>query len=202
MVKNNLDTIFSTNITNFSSKYLDYIKKLITTFNVQQIEILVKKIIEAREKGSNIFIIGNGGSASTASHYANDISIGSKSVKKPFKAISLTDNQAIITAIANDYGYDQIFVKQLQILAKQGDLIISISASGNSKNIIKALEYGNRNNIDTISITGFDGGQAKKISKYIVHIETNIGEYGPVEDLHMILAGLLGSYFVRLVDSE
>ncbi|MBI96512.1 sugar isomerase [bacterium] len=199
MSLNNLDKFFTNNVEDFSANYLNYLKVLIDKVNTNHIAQVVNRILDARENDSQIFFLGNGGSASTASHYANDISIGSNTLNKPFKAISLTDNQAIITAIANDYGYDQIFVRQLKVLANEGDLIVCITASGNSENIVKAINYANNNKIHTIAITGFDGGKCKKLANQNIHIDTEIGEYGPVEDLHIILAGLIGSYLVRHV---
>ncbi len=128
---NNLDKFYTEKISDFSKSYFSYISSLLEKINNNECEKLVKEIIKARDRNSNIFFIGNGGSASTASHFSNDISIGSKSLKKPFKAISLTDNQAIITALANDYGYEKVFEYQLRNLANKNDLLIVISASGN-----------------------------------------------------------------------
>ena len=93
----------------------------------------------------------------------------------PIRAISLTDNQAIITAIANDYGYEYIFAKQLEVLASPNDILVAITASGNSKNIIKALEIAEKIGMETLSITGFDGGIAKEISNNNIHVKTNQG---------------------------
>ena len=142
------------------------------------------------------------GSASTATHFANDIAIGTRSTDKPFKAVSLSDNQAIVTAIANDYGFEKIFKNQLEVYGKEGDIVIAISASGNSENLIQAIEYANDHKIDTFALTAFDGGKLKNISNGNIHIPTEINEYGPAEDLHMILAGIIGSYLIRLVRSE
>ena len=152
-------------------------------------------LLESRDSGSTTFFLGNGGSASTATHFVNDISLGSRQFKKPFRAISLCDNQAVITAIANDDGYENIFLQQLQTLAKPGDTIVCISASGNSKNLIKAIEYANDNNIYVVGLTAFDGGYLKENCNLNIHVPTKVGEYGPAEDLHMVVCGLVGSYF-------
>ena len=139
--------------------------------------------------------IGNGGSASTASHFVNDISLGSRQFENPFKAISLCDNQAVITAIANDDGYENIFLQQLQTQADAGDSLVCISASGNSQNLIKAIDWSKKHNIFTVSLTAFDGGYLKQNTDLNIHVPTKIGEYGPAEDLHMVICGLVGSYF-------
>lgn len=199
---NNLDKFFCNDVKHFSELYFNYLSKIFKEINYKDIEIFSKELIKSRNISSNIFFIGNGGSASTASHFANDIAVGSKSLEKPFKALSLTDNQAIITAIGNDYGYEYIFVKQLQIYAKKNDLLVSISASGNSENLVKAIKYCNSEGIKTLSLTSFDGGILKEISNFNLHIPTEIGEYGPAEDIHMIIAGLIGSYLIRYVKNE
>ena len=107
---------------------------------MSDIEKFTKVLLESRERASSVFFIGNGGSAATASHFANDIAIGTRTDEKPFRAISLCDNQAVITAIANDDGYEEIFSQQLQVLLKKQDVVIAISASGNSPNLIRAIE--------------------------------------------------------------
>ena len=143
--------------------------------------------------------MGNGGSAATASHFANDLSIGSDSYEKPFRAISLTDNQAIITAISNDFGFEDVFVKQLRVLGRPGDVAVAISASGNSSNLLAAFAYAKTVGIKTIAITAFDGGKLKNIADEGIHVPTGPREYGPAEDAHMVLDHLVGAYLMRLV---
>ena len=199
---NNLDHFYNADITHFSKNYFSYLEKLFKGIDHYQIKIFVEKLIQARHEGKNIFFIGNGGSAATASHFANDIAIGTKSYKKPFKAISLTDNQAIISAIGNDYGFEFIFSKQIENFGNNNDLLIAISASGNSLNLINAFKIAKSKNIKTISITAFDGGKIKDMADNNIHIPTGSGEYGPAEDIHMILAGLVGSFLIRFVLDE
>ncbi len=196
---NKLDQLYDGCFTNFSKGYLNYLQNLISNIDTGKLNLFFEIIIDARSKDKKIFFIGNGGSAATASHFANDISIGSKSLVKPIRAISLTDNQAIITAIANDYGYENIFSKQLEVLASPNDILVAITASGDSENIIKALNFAKDLGMETLAITGFDGGLSKKLAANNIHIATKKGEYGPVEDIHMMIAGLIGSYLVRFV---
>lgn len=161
-----------------------------------------QSILAAREAGKKIIFLGNGGSAATASHFVNDIAIGTRSPHKPFKAIALTDNMAIVTAIGNDDGFEEIFVKQLEVYLETGDLVVAISASGNSPNVIKAVQLCKRRGNSVVGITGFDGGELKKICDINVHVQTEKAEYGPVEDVHMVLDHLLGSYLIRHVQKE
>ena len=201
---NELDKIFfqSKNANAFATGYLNYLSQVLSKFNVEEIAAFVKVLMEARERDAQIFFMGNGGSATTASHFANDLAIGTRSWSKPFRAMSLADNQAIVTAISNDNGYENIFVMQLQALMKKGDAVVAISASGNSKNLIRALEYANSKGVVTVGITSFDGGQLREIAKLGVHVPANKGEYGPAEDAHMVLNHLIGAYLNRLVASE
>ena len=179
----------------FSDEYLEYLTALIAQLDRSAISRFADLLLESRENKTTTFFLGNGGSASTATHFVNDVSLGSRQFEKPFRAISLCDNQAVITAIANDDGYENIFLQQLQTLATAGDTIVCISASGNSKNLIKAIEYARESNIYVVGLTAFDGGYLKDNCDLNIHVPTKIGEYGPAEDLHMVICGLVGSYF-------
>ena len=179
----------------FSDEYLEYLTTLIAQLDRSAISQFADLLLQSRENKTTTFFLGNGGSASTATHFVNDVSLGSRQFEKPFRAISLCDNQAVITAIANDDGYENIFLQQLQTLATAGDTIVCISASGNSKNLIKAIEYARENNIYVVGLTAFDGGYLKNNCDLNIHVPTKIGEYGPAEDLHMVICGLVGSYF-------
>ncbi len=196
---NNIDNFFNKNPSLFASAYFDYLSKVLKSIDTNSISNFIELLMKARDQESNIFFIGNGGSAATASHFANDLSIGTNSYTKPFKAISLTDNQAIITAIANDYGYEDVFVRQLKVLGKKNDLLIAISASGNSPSLIKAFEYAKSAGINTVGITAFDGGKIKQMSDLSIHVPTKEKEYGPAEDAHMILDHLISAYLGRAI---
>jgi D-sedoheptulose 7-phosphate isomerase len=153
-------------------------------------------LTDARDHGRNVFFIGNGGSASTAGHFANDLSMGTRSWTKPLRATSLCDNVSIITALGNDFSYAEIFVRQLQIHMRRGDVVVAISASGNSPNVVRAIEFANSNQGISVGITGFDGGQLAKLARIVVHVPTNAGEYGPAEDVHLILDHLVTAFLV------
>ncbi|SVB43560.1 uncharacterized protein METZ01_LOCUS196414 [marine metagenome] len=167
--------------------------------DTDEIGRFIETLLDARERGATIFLIGNGGSAATASHWANDLALGTNAYEHPFRALSLTDNVAVLTALGNDLGYDEIFVRQLRILGKKGDVLVGISASGNSPNLLKAFEHSLSVGIKTIAITGFDGGKMKTMADEGIHVPTAPGEYGPAEDVHMVLNHLVCAYLMRLV---
>jgi D-sedoheptulose 7-phosphate isomerase len=134
-----------------------------------------------------------------ASHFANDLSIGPRKLgTQAYRAISLSDNNTVLTAAGNDLGYDTVFVEQLRTLLDAGDVVIAISASGNSPNILKAVEYANQLGAVTIGFTGFDGGALGSMVSEHVNVATPKGDYGPVEDLHLMLNHLIWPYLVRL----
>lgn len=196
---NNIDRFFDPDAALFAKRYIEYLSRVLGGIDVGEIKRFIDTLLDARNRGATIFFIGNGGSAATASHFANDLGYGTDSYDKPFRAISLTDNQAVVTALANDTGYDEIFVRQLRVLGRHGDVLVAISASGNSPNLIRAIEYAAQANIRTIAITAFDGGQMKKMAEQGIHVATAAKEYGPAEDAHMMLDHLVGAYLARIV---
>ena len=196
---NNLDRIFTKDPVAFAGAYLDYLTSVLKTIDTREIGQFIETLLDARERGATIFFIGNGGSAATASHFANDIAIGTNSYEKPFRAVSLTDSNAIITAVGNDFGFEEIFVRQLRVLGRPGDVVVAISASGNSPNLIRAFDYAKSIGIKTVAITAFDGGKMKQIADEGVHVPTAPKEYGPAEDAHMVLDHLVGAYLMRFI---
>lgn len=196
---NNIDRIFTADPVAFAAAYIDYLKSVLDRIDTQEIGRFVNTLLDARKRGATIFFIGNGGSAATASHFANDLSIGTNEYEQPFRALSLTDNVPIISAIGNDFGYEEIFVRQLRVLGRQGDVLVSISASGNSPNLLRAMEHSKQVGIKTVAITAFDGGKMKVMADEGIHVPTEPKEYGPAEDVHMVLDHLVGAYLMRYV---
>jgi D-sedoheptulose 7-phosphate isomerase len=196
---NGIDNFFTKDIEEYSRAYFGYLAEIFEKIDTNEIKEFVELLMKTREKGGTIFFMGNGGSAATASHFANDLAIGTNDYIKPFKAISINDNMPVLTAISNDFGYDEIFIRQLKIYAAKDDIVVGISASGNSQNLINAFKYCSSVGIKTVALTAFDGGKMKKIADQGVHIPTNKKEYGPAEDLHMILDHLIGSYLMRKI---
>ncbi len=198
---NNLDRIFTCDVEVFARSYFDYLADIFNKMNITEISSFVSILLSARERGAMIYFIGNGGSAATASHFANDLAFGTNDYTKPFRVMSITDNVPVLTALGNDYGYEDIFVRQLKVYGKSGDVLVGISASGNSPNLVSAFEYAKQKSIETVSITAFDGGKLKEISDNGIHVPTENKEYGPAEDVHMILDHLVGNYLMRFVQN-
>lgn len=199
---NNLDRIYGQDPAQFAAAYFDYLHSVVQRVSPQEIAGFIRTLLQARARGATVYFIGNGGSAATASHFANDLTIGTNDYERPFRIVSLTDNVAVLTAIGNDFGYDEVFVRQLRVLARRDDVLVGISASGNSPNLIKAFEYANSAGIKTVALTAFDGGKLKAIAHEGVHVPTAPKEYGPAEDVHMILDHLVVSYLQRHVRNE
>lgn len=161
---------------------------LASKMNFVHIGNLVEKLEVTRARGGRVFIAGNGGSAATAEHFAVDLGVGAhiRAKNRYIDAIALVSNTAILTAIGNDVDFEFVYSKQLEVnKPSKNDFVICISASGNSPNIIRLLETAKKLGVTSCAITGFDGGIAKSLSDISVHIETEVGEYGIVEDLHL-----------------
>lgn len=174
-------------------------RAFIAKINPQDIINLIEELEDCHERRGKIFIIGNGGSAATASHMANDLSVGLKLRKvRNFDVESLADNVSVCTAIANDTGFENIFFTQLQDRVTSNDLLIAISCSGDSPNIVKAVKYANQIGTKVIGLTGFSGGYLKRHCDIGFHVATEQGEYGIVEDIHMMLDHVVFSYYQSL----
>ena len=184
-------------IDDYSKNYLNFMSNLCKTVDLNEIEKIVDLFLLARKEDKTIFFIGNGGSAATCSHFSEDLSLGSFSEGiKPFKTISLTDNTPYITALGNDIGYENTFLGQLRCLLEKGDIVVGITGSGNSPNLIKAFDYANSKGATTIGILGFDGGKMRDISRYKIIVKTKKGMYGPVEDMHLIIVHIICTYLM------
>jgi D-sedoheptulose 7-phosphate isomerase len=193
----------SNSLAEYAGRYAAYIVDLLDRLDYAAIDRVGGVLEDARQRGRTIFIVGNGGSAATASHFACDLSLGPRGFGgQAYRAISLSDNNALITAAGNDLGYETVFSEQLKTLLVPGDVVLAISASGNSPNVVKAVEYANRIGATTIGLTGFDGGRIRHIVREHIHIPTPKGDYGPVEDLHLVLNHLISSYLVRLTKEQ
>lgn len=157
---------------------------------------LIQKLFSAYETGQRVFIFGNGGSAACASHLAEDLAKGildDLGGAKRLRVLSLTDSVPFISALGNDCGYDTIFREQLATYAEPGDLAIAISGSGNSPNVVRALEWARENDVYTVAMTGFDGGKCKELAELSVHYEVpsmEVSENAHVIVLHLIVRGL------------
>ena len=197
---NAIDKIWETNkdISGFAGKYFEYLFSVLKSLDTTALVALEIELEDARANGNTIFVAGNGGSASTATTMANDLGFDvfkKTRIDKPFKIFAITDNTSAITAISNDVGYENVFLGQLQIHYKAGDKIIVISASGNSPNAVKAAEWVKSKGGKVIGFLGFQGGKLREICDVVVHVKTEAGEYGPVEDAHLIINHVLAHWF-------
>ena len=171
----------------------DYLSSLQQTMNELPKEKILKAIEllhSARLAGRQIFIMGNGGSASTATHFVCDLAKNTRAKGWPhYKVIGLTDNMAIFSAYANDEGYENVFSQQLDNLIMPDDIVIGISASGNSKNVLNGIALAKSRNAITVGFTGFDGGQLSGMVHLNIHVNSNIIEH--VEDIHLMLEHMI-----------
>lgn len=171
-------------------EYLAGLKGCLEELSAQDIEEVAGIIFAACRNGKRVFIMGNGGSATTAIHFARDLQIGTAVKGKPrVQATCLTDNVALITALANDMDYGCIFEEQLVGQVKKGDVVIGISASGNSPNVLRAIEYARTNGAMTIGFVGFGGGKLKGMAHKSIVLSSR--DYGQVEDIHMVLSHII-----------
>lgn len=178
------------NIPYAAKQYLSELKEVLDDFNLEQFEKIVNLILNAYENEKQIFTMGNGGSASTASHFTCDLNKGCcTNLEKKIKMICLNDNTPTLLAFANDVSYDVVFVEQLKNFFNPGDLVIGISGSGNSENVIKAIHHTKQNNGKTIGFSGFSGGKLAQMVD--VPFVVKVDDIQKVEDIHMILVHMI-----------
>jgi D-sedoheptulose 7-phosphate isomerase len=179
----------------YAELYVHNLADLLKSLDFESIGNVINLFQSARNNGNTIFLCGNGGSAATSSHFANDLGFGaSQDGKIPMRALCLASNNAYITCLANDIGYENVFAWQLRSLMRSDDILVAISASGNSPNTIKAMEYAKLAGAVTVAFVGFDGGYMKQIADHFIHVVTHKGDYGPVEDVHMVLDHLISTF--------
>ncbi|MBC8145022.1 MAG: SIS domain-containing protein [bacterium] len=172
---------------NFSD-YKTYTQTALDSVDTAEVDAFIDAIYSAYEREATVFVIGNGGSAANASHLAQDLAKGTcsdLSSNRRIRALSLTDNIAFFSALGNDEGYDQVFVQQLRTFYRPGDVLIAISGSGNSPNILRAIEFANENAMSTIGVTGFDGGKLHSMANSVVHVPLN--DMCTAESVHSIV---------------
>jgi D-sedoheptulose 7-phosphate isomerase len=179
-------------------EYLRFFTRLLTTIDVEAVCRVVDRLRTARDAGATVYIAGNGGSASTGAHLANDLGKATKvSGRTPFRVLSLADNVPWLTALANDEGYERVFAGQLENFASPGDVLIVISASGNSPNLTAAVEVARSHGVLTVGLVGFDGGALKDLVDELIWVETAPGAYGPVETAHVLLCDMLATCLIE-----
>ena len=185
-----MENNFGINLQHFARQYLNGLKALLDRFDGETFEAITTSIIDAYHSEKTIFSMGNGGSAATASHFAADINKGCcLDLDKKFKVICLNDNISTMLALANDLAYEAVFIEQLKNFFKPGDLVIGISGSGNSENVLNALTYAKENGGRTIGLTGFSGGKLSRIVD--VAFIAKVDDMQKVEDMHIIVVHMV-----------
>lgn len=175
----------------FRDRMLGTIEGMDTGGAVQLIEALTDTL----QSGGTVFVLGNGGSGAVASHWVNDLGVNCLVDGQPgYKVVSLGDNASTITAVANDVDFAEVFVRQLRCALRPNDLVIALSVSGNSPNVIRAVEYANEVGVTTVGFTGMNGGKLKDLASVSIHTESDTDEYGPVEDIFSIFMHLATGY--------
>jgi D-sedoheptulose 7-phosphate isomerase len=183
------------------TNYIMLLQQTIDQLPKDDIVRVIDLLYSARFSGRQVFIMGNGGSASTATHFVCDLSKNTRHAGWPrYKVIGLSDNMAVFSAYANDEGYENVFCEQLANLLMPDDIVIAISASGNSKNVVNAIQYAKDRNAFTIGFTGFDGGILGTLVDINLHINSDIIEH--VEDLHLVLEHMIIKSLKERANSE
>lgn len=187
-----MDNQFMPQVGQLASGYLRAFMALLHQVDLDAVERIVQRLRAARDSNATIYIAGNGGSAATASHWVNDLGKATKCAgRAPMRVMSLSDNVSWLTALANDEGYERVFSGQLENFAQPGDVLIVISASGNSPNLVHAVELARTRVVTTIGFLGFDGGVLKDKVDDCLWLPTEKGTYGLVESGHAFLCHLL-----------
>jgi phosphoheptose isomerase len=185
----------------YVGSYLQRLRATIERMPLDRIERVGEILFRAYEHNKQVFVIGNGGSAATASHMACDLgknTIGPN--QRRFRILSLTDNTPLLTALANDVGYEHVFAEQLVNLISAGDVLIVLTGSGRSPNVLAAMRKARESAATVIALLGFDGGPAQELADELIIVPTE--DYGLIEDLHMVLNHVLVGYFRERLDQE
>ena len=179
------------------ANYIEAEKAALDSIPIEKVESIILKLKEAHAKGRKIFLFGNGGSASNASHFATDLGKGSSDVLgKRFKVLSLNDNVSWMTAIGNDYSYEDIYLRQLENYGQAGDIALTMSVSGSSSNLVKAVEWANANGLHTIALVGGKQGKLAELANETIVIDDT--HYGRAEDCQMGIAHMLCYAFMEV----
>ncbi len=178
-----------------SLHYIEQLHAALDAIDLTKVAEAIALFRDVRNAGGTIFVCGNGGSAATASHFVTDMVKGaSYGRRQRFRILALTDSAPTLTAYANDVSYDCVFVEPLRNFARPGDLVMAISASGNSPNVVRAIEYANSVGCQTLALTGFDGGRLARAARLNIHVPAP--HMGRVEDAHMVVCHMICYYFI------
>ncbi|MFP6581231.1 MAG: SIS domain-containing protein [Candidatus Hydrogenedentota bacterium] len=185
----------STSAADYAAGYIAHMAKVVSSLDPEAVAAIGGIIDDVAAQDKTLFLIANGGSAAVSTHWVNDLSANTVVDGKPgYRVISLTDNASSITALGNDASFDEIFTIQLKANMRPGDVVLAMSVSGSSPNLVSAIDYGNANGATTIACVGCDGGKLKTLAKHVIHIESTRDEYGPIEDMFIVIMHIIQSY--------
>lgn len=187
-------TVLSDHLVSYKKRVIDLLEEI----DLEDLEKVVTVFIDTFKKGKTVYVAGNGGSAATASHMQADFRFFVRYFSKfrP-KITAITDNAPLMTAVGNDTDFHDIFVEQLRGIIGEGDTLLLISASGNSPNLVRAAEFANGEGANTIAFIGFKGGKLKEVCKYKIYTPNQEKDYGPIEDIHMILNHIIVNFLAK-----
>ena len=181
----------------FVTEYQNRLTHALCQIDRSALRGVLEVLLGVATRGATLYVAGNGGSAALSYHAACDLGKGTfEDGHPPLRTCSLASNAALLTAIANDIGYDQVYRKQLEYQARDGDAVLLISASGNSPNVLEACRYARKRGLPTIAFVGFQGGQLARIAEHVVHVP--VENYGISEDVHQATMHILGQYVARM----
>ena len=165
--------------------YRQRLAKVLATVDYGSVEQLVELLLVKRAGGNKVFLAGNGGSASTCAHIAVDWMLGTQLEDPPLRALSLTDSASSITATGNDQTFERVFLRPFNLLADAEDLLVVLSASGDSENLVRLVAVARAREVHTVAVTAFQGGRLRELADLAIHVETEVGDYGVAEDIHL-----------------
>src|SRR5215203_4196346 len=180
----------------YLSRYLKAHKEALDLIPLDKVSRLIDLFVKAWKEDRKIFVFGNGGSAANASHFVTDLGKrASDALPKPFRCLSLNDNTPWMTALGNDYHFDEVFSRQLNNFAEQGDVLLTMSVSGNSPNLVAAVEWGKKNGLQTVALVGGKRGKLAELADLVIAVDST--HYGRVEDAHMGICHIICYAFME-----
>ncbi|HNR29588.1 MAG TPA: SIS domain-containing protein [Candidatus Hydrogenedentes bacterium] len=182
----------SASVADYAPKYVERLHEVLGGIDVGILDSMVDCIDQASRAGHRLYLVANGGSAGVAAHIVNDLVAGGYAEgTPPFRALCLSDNVPSVTALANDAGYDNVFERQLRVHLEPGDVVLAMSVSGNSENVVRAIVFARERGATTLGWCGFEGGRLAEACDLVAHVPTTKDEYGPVEDAFSVLGHIL-----------
>lgn len=179
----------------YAAGYLQHMAQVVASLDPEAVASVTGIIHDVAANDKTLFLIANGGSAAVSTHWVNDLSANTVVTGQPgYRVISLTDNASSITALGNDASFNEIFTIQLKANMRPGDVVLAMSVSGNSPNLVSAMNYANENGAVTIACTGMEGGKLRELAQHSIHINSTKDEYGPIEDMFSVIMHIIQSH--------